>query len=89
MENQQVHRPLNCTAPNPVTNQEYATLLGTLVGKKMPLMPYFWVRLFVGKVAEIYARQKRVLPKKALDLGFSFQFATLEKALIDLLPRIP
>ncbi|MGD0003709.1 MAG: TIGR01777 family oxidoreductase [Anaerolineaceae bacterium] len=88
LENERVRGPMNCTAPNPVTNQEYANLLGNAVGRPVRLMPYFMVRLFVGKVAEIYARQKRVIPKKALELGFSFEYNTLDKALADLVPRI-
>ena len=88
LENSQVHGPLNCTAPYPVTNEEYARLLGLAVGRTIRLMPYFMVRLFVGKVAEIYARQKRVIPQKALDLGFSFEYPTLEQALADLVPRV-
>ncbi len=88
LENERVRGPMNCTAPNPVTNQEYADMLGDAVGRHVGLMPYFMVRLFVGKVAEIYARQKRVIPKKALELGFSFDYATLDKALADLVPRI-
>jgi len=89
LENEKVRGPLNCTAPNPVTNQEYANLLSKAVGKEIGLMPYFLVRLFVGKAAEIYARQKRVIPKKALELGFKFEYETLDKALADLTPRIP
>jgi len=88
LENQQVRGPMNCTAPNPVTNQEYANLLGIVVGRSVRLMPYFMVRLFVGKVAEIYARQKRVIPKKALELGFSFEYDKLDQALADLVPRM-
>ncbi len=88
LENELVRGPLNGTVPNPVTNQEYADLLGTAVGRPIRLMPYFMVRLFMGKVAEIIARQKPVIPKKALEFGFSFEYATLDKALADLVPRI-
>jgi len=88
LENEQVCGPMNCTAPNPVTNQEYADLLGAVVDRPVRLMPYFMVRLFMGRVAEIVARQKPVIPKKALELGFSFEYATLDKALADLAPRI-
>ncbi len=89
LENERVRGPLNCTAPNPVTNQEYADLLGNAIGRPVRLMPYFMIRLFMGKVAEILARQKIVIPKKALELGFSFEYATLDKALTDLVPHIP
>ena len=88
LENELVRGPLNCTAPNPVTNQEYANLLGKAVGKPIGLAPYFLVRLFTGKVAEVYARQRRVVPQKALNLGFSFEYETLDKALDDLVPRL-
>ena len=33
LENERVRGPMNCTAPNPVTNQEYANLLGNAVGR--------------------------------------------------------
>ncbi len=88
LENELVWGPMTATSPNPVTNQEYADLLSTAVGKPVRLMPYFMVRLFMGKVAEIVARQKPVYPKKALELGFSFEYVTLDKALADLVPCI-
>jgi uncharacterized protein len=89
LENELVRGPMNATAPNPVTSQDYANLLGTAVGRPVRLTPYFMVRLFMGKVAEIVALQKPVYPKKALELGFSFEYATLDRALADLVPRIP
>jgi len=88
LENEPVRGPLNCTAPNPVTNRQYADLLGAAVGRPVRLTPYFMTWLFTGKLAEIYGRGKRVVPKKALALGFSFDYPTLDTALADLVPRI-
>lgn len=88
LEEERVRGPLNGVAPSPVTNREYAEALGRALGRPVGLSPYFVTRLFVGKVAEVFARQRRIIPRKALDLGFSFEYATLEWALADLVPRI-
>lgn len=88
VENASLHGPVNGTAPQPASNGEYAELLGQLTGQPVKLMPYPLVRLFVGKVAEIYTRQKRVIPRQALAAGFTFDYPTLAEALADLAPRV-
>lgn len=88
LENEAADGPMNVTAPNPVTNQEYADALGRALGLTIKLSPYFLARLFVGEIAEIYSRQRRVVPRKALALGYSFAFPDLASALADLVPQI-
>ncbi len=44
----------------------------------------YFLRIWLGKTADTIIHGRRVLPQKALDLGYQFQFATLEPALRDL-----
>ena len=88
LDEQTASGPLDATAPNPVRNRDYAAALAKATGRPVRMQPYLLTRVFVGKVAEIVAHQKRVLPTKALDLGFQFRFPTIDEALADLVPRI-
>jgi uncharacterized protein len=74
--------PLNVTAPEPVTNAEFARTLGRVLDRPafMPA-PDFLVRLALGEMADAVLNGQRVLPAKALALGFRFQYPQLEQAL--------
>lgn len=74
--------PLNLTAPNPVTNREFAQTLGRALRRPsfMPA-PEFALRVMLGEMAAMILTGQRVLPAKALALGFTFQYPTLEPAL--------
>jgi uncharacterized protein (TIGR01777 family) len=80
--------PINATAPNPVTNKAFGTALGKALHRPafMPL-PGFAVKLRFGGVAEVILNGQRVLPKKALALGYSFKFSTIDAALSDILKK--
>jgi uncharacterized protein (TIGR01777 family) len=78
--------PLNGTAPNPVTNKEFTRTLGQVMHRPSFLpAPRLGLRLALGEVADLITTGQRVLPKKALALGYSFRFPSLETALTDLL----
>lgn len=74
--------PLNATAPNPVTNLEFAHTLGRVL-RKPALMPApaFALRAVLGEMAEAVVTGQRVLPAKAHELGFGFSYPLLESAL--------
>jgi uncharacterized protein (TIGR01777 family) len=78
--------PINGTAPQPVTNRDFATALGRALHRPsfMPT-PAFGLRVLLGGVADIITTGQRVLPRKAEALGYRFQFPTVEAALQDLL----
>jgi uncharacterized protein (TIGR01777 family) len=86
IEADQATGPLNGTAPNPVTNRDFAKALGHALSRPafMPT-PKFALKLALGEVAEVLVAGQRVLPKRPLALGFSFQFPTIEAALANLL----
>jgi uncharacterized protein (TIGR01777 family) len=76
--------PINGTAPNPVTNKEFAKALGRALHRPafMPL-PGFVLRVMKGKVADVVVKGQRVLPQRALALGYSFRFLKIDGALVD------
>jgi NAD dependent epimerase/dehydratase family enzyme len=77
-----VSGPLNLTAPNPVTNREFAQTLGQVLHRPsfMPT-PSFALRLLLGEMADAIVTGQRVLPAKAQSLGFRFRYPLLEPAL--------
>jgi len=74
--------PLNVTAPNPVTNLEFARTLGRVL-RRPALMPApaFALRAVLGEMADAIVTGQRVLPAKAQELGFEFRYPLLESAL--------
>lgn len=90
LEDNQVRGPLNGTAPDAVRSQDFAQALAQAVGKPARLAtPGFLLRIWLGVTAETIMYGRRVLPQKALDLGYHFQFATLTSAFRDLLEASP
>ncbi len=78
--------PINGTAPHPVTNKEFSKALGRALHRPAILpMPPFMLRLLLGQVAEILTTGQRVIPAKALSLGYQFKFPNIEGALANLL----
>jgi uncharacterized protein (TIGR01777 family) len=82
--------PLNGTAPRPVTNKEFAHALGRVLHRPsfMPT-PAFALRMALGEVADVITTGQRVLPAKALELGYAFRFTDVDAALADLLAAKP
>jgi len=76
----------NLTAPNPVTNRGFATLLGRIMRRPAFVpAPSFVFHLAFGEVATIVVDGQRVLPERLTKAGFQFKFSALEPALRDLL----
>lgn len=78
--------PINATAPNPVTGKEFATALGSVLGKPAIVpVPAFALRALLGEFADYLVQSQRVLPTMALRLGYRFQYPELAPALANLL----
>jgi uncharacterized protein len=78
-----VSGPLNATAPNPVTNAEFARALGRALHRPafMPA-PGFALKLLLGEMADaLLLSGQRAVPAKAERLGFTFRFRTVEESL--------
>ena len=81
--------PLNATAPNPVTNREFSKTLGKVLRRPAlaPVPRLALVALRGEELTEQITASLRVVPTRALELGYEFQFPELEPALRDLLDR--
>jgi uncharacterized protein (TIGR01777 family) len=75
--------PVNLVAPNPATNAEFASTLGRVLARPALLpMPRVALELLFGEMADatILAGQ-RAFPRALTAAGFTFNLATLERAL--------
>lgn len=74
---------LNATAPTPVRNREFTTLLGQSLGRPAFLFIPAWpIKTLLGDMgSEILLGSARILPAKALGSGFTFNYPTLDAAL--------
>jgi hypothetical protein len=86
LEDERVRGPLNATAPEPETNSRFSATLGRVMGSPSWLpAPGFGLKVVLGEVADLVVEGQRVIPQKALDLGYQFQYPTAEEALRNLL----
>ena len=74
--------PFNATAPAPATNGDFSRVLGRCLHRPSLLpVPGFALRALYGEMAEIVTTGARVMPAKALVLGYRFGHPQLEEAL--------
>lgn len=78
-----VSGPVNVTAPEPVTNATYTTVLGRVLGRPTVLpVPEFAPRLLLGQMAdELLFASARVLPEATRATGYTFRHPDLETGL--------
>lgn len=77
----------NATAPKPVTNSDFTATLATCLHRPAILpIPAWLLKLGAGEMSELLLGSQRVLPERALALGFSFTYETLEPAIRSVLP---
>jgi uncharacterized protein (TIGR01777 family) len=87
LDGEGVEGVINATAPNPVTNKEFSKALGRALGRPAVVpVPGFVLDLkFGGEFGKVLKGGQRVLPKRALQLGYEFEYPELDQALADLL----
>jgi uncharacterized protein (TIGR01777 family) len=83
LDDHRVWGVINATAPNPVTNREFSKALGRALRRPavMPVPKLAVAALRGGELADTVAGGARVLPRKALDLGYAFRHPDLHEAL--------
>jgi uncharacterized protein len=80
--------PVNATAPQPVTNDEFGRTLARVMGRPYVFpVPAFAMKLLFGELSTLLLEGQRVLPKAALEHGFEYRYPTLEMALEDLVRK--
>jgi uncharacterized protein (TIGR01777 family) len=87
LDNAKVNGVVNATAPNPVTNKVFSKALGKALGRPAVIpVPGLTVDLMYGKeFGQVLRGGQRVMPRRALDLGYEFRHAQVDEALADLL----
>ena len=85
------HGAVNATAPRPVTNEEFSRTLARVIRRPCVFRaPAFVLRLAMGEMADaLLLSGQRVVPARAQEMGFTFEYETLEPALRAILPDIP
>lgn len=77
-----VRGALNGTAPAPVRNRDFASAVGAALRRPAVVpAPAAALRLLFGEMATILLDGQRVVPKRALSMGFSFRHPDLRSAL--------
>ncbi len=70
----------NITAPNPVTNREFTRSLAAHLRRpaffRIPALAFY---VLMGKAASIILKGQTVYPKKLLEAGYKFNFATIDE----------
>jgi uncharacterized protein (TIGR01777 family) len=80
----EVRGAVNAAAPNPVTVNEFAKTLGDALHRpSFTRMPEFALRIALGEAADLLLASMRVVPRRALDLGYEFRFPEVRAALED------
>jgi uncharacterized protein (TIGR01777 family) len=88
LDNPDAVGPINATAPEALTNWGFCKTLGKVLHRPSWLrMPAFLLRLLLGQVSRVVTTGQRVIPRRAMKLGYPYRFPDLEMALHNLLSR--
>jgi len=72
---------INVTAPHPVTNREFARALGRAMRRPALLpAPKLALKVVLGEFADFVVTGQRVVPARALALGYHFRYPELDIA---------
>lgn len=85
LTDERVQGPLNLTAPNPATQEEFTRAAASYLGKRVwGRVPEWMIRLGAGEFGESLTASQRVLPAKALDLGYEFEETSVDGYFADI-----
>jgi hypothetical protein len=86
LESDNVRGILNATAPQPVTNSEFTTAFASALWRPAFIpMPAFAVNTIFGQERGILLLEgQKVVPKKAMESGYSFMFPDINSCLLDI-----
>lgn len=84
-----IQGPVNFVSPEPITNRDFAAILGTVVRRPALLpAPAFALRTALGEMADaLLLASTRVEPQQLLNAGYRFRFTDLEETLRYMLGR--
>jgi len=83
-----INGAINLTAPNPVTMDEFSHTIGKILRRPSFFkVPEFILKIILGESSAMVLNSNRVIPKKAIENGYNFEYDNLEKALKNLLKK--
>lgn len=85
-DHREIRGAMNSVAPQPVRNSEFTKALARQLHRPafMPA-PYLGLRIVFGEFAQVLFASQRVIPRVALDTGFTFQYPDITSALREIL----
>jgi uncharacterized protein (TIGR01777 family) len=86
LDDEQVSGVVNATAPSPATNKDFSKALGRALGRPavVPVPGLVLDLKFGSEFGQVLRGGQRVMPKRALELGYEFKHPDLDEALKDL-----
>ncbi|HKB91800.1 MAG TPA: TIGR01777 family oxidoreductase [Opitutaceae bacterium] len=91
IEHTELEGPVNLVAPSPIPNSDFMRTLRDAWGIKFGLPAAKWMlelgAIFMRTETELILKSRRVVPRRLLENGFTFQFATWSDAAKDLCVR--
>jgi uncharacterized protein len=82
MENEDIHGPVNFTAPSPVTMNEFGKSLAVVLQRPHWLpVPGLALRILLGEMSTLVVDGQKVLPNELLKNGYEFTYPDLKSAL--------
>jgi hypothetical protein len=86
LENENARGPFNFIAPTPTSNEDFMRILARQLRRPYWFhLPAFLLRIPLGEMSVLLTEGSYSLPKRLLELGYPFQFPTLQDALSDIL----
>ncbi|MFT7235839.1 MAG: hypothetical protein ACI9QV_001425 [Methylophagaceae bacterium] len=83
-ENKHCEGTYNATSPTPVTNFAFTKAFGKHLKRPTVLpMPAFVLKTALGEAAGLLLDSQRVLPKRAIEAGFTFEHPDIESCLVN------
>ncbi|MCA0402374.1 MAG: TIGR01777 family oxidoreductase [Proteobacteria bacterium] len=85
IEHKEIIGPLNITAPQAISQKEFAKQYAKVLNRPLFLtMPANIIKLLFGEMGEeLLLKGQKVVPKRLIQLGFQFKYPSLESALTE------
>ena len=87
LSNEKVNGIFNAVSPEDVTNMEFTKKIAKIIKRPiiLPNIPKFMIQVLFGEMRTILLNGNRISSKKISDMGFKFNFKSLDDALKNLL----
>lgn len=91
LEKKGISGPVNCTAPEPVTNRELTRSLNRALGTfpLVPPAPGFALKTVLGEFGSFLLKGQRAVPRRLEEAGFTFRYPRIREALDAILSPNP